>query len=588
MSEERTTGKGGSPPGDSVAQGNASRGGGLDGAYQAQFEGQLEEALDAEARREASDMPVGERLDADDFSEGDVVVFSQVDGGDEFRAEVQEIEYDLDGNVDELLVQGEETHHPVFPTDDGLMTANVAYEVFDSERREIPDVGIDTASYEEVRGALDEWVERGGTSNVTWSEDGAHPISDAAADEALDTIAESLSSAKYDDLAERVTGALSHVGDDVSRAFANVDIHSFEAPRTGMVLEESSFGSLPFASRVAEDTVTHETGHVVLNSYGLSGTDNRLSQDWNGDVPSYDWGYSGQMAPQERYAIDVTEGPTTSYSAEAAYGRDQWEPKVDQQIASATGPDESAFATPPSGSGERSQWWTETVDEGGYLRFDNPVAASSGGDAHRVWRVEDKSTSSLTGSIEYELSSGSGESMTITVDGGRGPFSGSGDITSTSAASGVSSVPGYADSGGEWHIETTDPDAALGGEAPESDEAAMAQLAERANEAWYRQAVLKREYNSDVAADATIGATYSATNAHETVAKLHETMQSPGAASSGLGASSVNTSQVADSLVNYHPELLEAYRQTFEISPSMKQELNDALEESGASFRFDT
>ena len=84
----------------------------------------------------------------------------------------------------------------------------------------------------------------------------------------------------------------------------------------------------------------------------------------------------------------------------------------------------------------------------------------------------------------------------------------------------------------------------------------METLIEEINEAWEEQFT---DWGSK-----TIGDQYSATNAHETMSRLHEHLQSPG----------INYLVMSD-LINDFPELVDAYLDVFEPNETQKEFLSD-------------
>jgi len=132
-----------------------------------------------------------------------------------------------------------------------------------------------------------------------------------------------------------------------------------------------------------------------------------------------------------------------------------------------------------------------------------------------------------------------------------------------------------------WGMFEKDPDEYLGtGPVSDDPQERFDELAVRVNEAWYRQAKLGSEAGKTEGEMATIISSYSSTNAHETMSQINEVMQAD--------RTSYEMDRAARALTQYHPELLEAYRHTFEISnPDMIEALNERLEQADAEFRFE-
>lgn len=101
--------------------------------------------------------------------------------------------------------------------------------------------------------------------------------------------------------------------------------------------------------------------------------------------------------------------------------------------------------------------------------------------------------------------------------------------------------------------------------APETTAEKVENLVLACNRSWYKQAKILEEYaNGNRSAfnvyDQLIGGNYAASNAHETMAKLHETLQSDNS----------HTAQDAKDLPDAHPWLLHAYLALFEPSEKAK------------------
>lgn len=117
----------------------------------------------------------------------------------------------------------------------------------------------------------------------------------------------------------------------------------------------------------------------------------------------------------------------------------------------------------------------------------------------------------------------------------------------------------------DWDEDDTEPETVYGHfegfiEDPETSEEKMENLISAANRAWYRQAKTMEE--SDDAfeqMDYHIGSGYSATNAHETLAQMHQVMQSPKAESFAIGK-----------VCQKYPYLVKAYKDIFNLSDNAK------------------
>jgi len=119
----------------------------------------------------------------------------------------------------------------------------------------------------------------------------------------------------------------------------------------------------------------------------------------------------------------------------------------------------------------------------------------------------------------------------------------------------------------------------LGNEDPsDSPTERIHRVGREANAAWFKMNLLKENTGESDAEEATIGGNYSSTNTHETLARLHEYVQSD--------RSATENQNTADALVKHHPRLLESYRHAFEIPDEMRQEINGALAGTDAEVRL--
>ena len=113
----------------------------------------------------------------------------------------------------------------------------------------------------------------------------------------------------------------------------------------------------------------------------------------------------------------------------------------------------------------------------------------------------------------------------------------------------------------------------------------MRNLGDKVNKAWYRQAAASREHGSRDSSKYSILGGYSAKQAHETMSRVHHVM-TPGGADTGRKVTNEKRAEAAMALVKYHPDLLAAYNEVYDIPVVMKQALNAVLEQEDAGFRF--
>lgn len=122
---------------------------------------------------------------------------------------------------------------------------------------------------------------------------------------------------------------------------------------------------------------------------------------------------------------------------------------------------------------------------------------------------------------------------------------------------------------GEYETPPITEDPALDPEA-ETAEEKIANLAAAANRAWYKQALVSdTEWSDFKKLDSVIGSSYSATNAHETIAQTHEVMQIP------------EEHFEARAVVKEHPTLAWAYCEVFDPSDKVKDRFGEELRDLG-------
>jgi hypothetical protein len=132
----------------------------------------------------------------------------------------------------------------------------------------------------------------------------------------------------------------------------------------------------------------------------------------------------------------------------------------------------------------------------------------------------------------------------------------------------------------DWGSDYPDADEILGSEDLDDDESAFRNLIDNVNKAWYRMSAATRELGQNESADLAMVGGYDAKNAHETLARINEVMRSQ--------ESSLSESTSAmRTLVKYHPGLLEAYRNVYEIPEEESEILNYVLEKENVGFRVD-
>jgi len=130
------------------------------------------------------------------------------------------------------------------------------------------------------------------------------------------------------------------------------------------------------------------------------------------------------------------------------------------------------------------------------------------------------------------------------------------------------------------NITADDADDELGERDPSGPRERRDQFARAVNAAWYRQAKAASEIGEDQAAPLALRDGYSAKQGHETISRVHELHRQD-------DISEGERIELAETLVSYHPELLDAYSNLYEMDDDMKDIYNRVLERKDQDFRFD-
>ena len=332
--------------------------------------------------------------------------------------------------------------------------------------------------------------------------------------------------------------------------------------------------SISVSERAPVDTTRHEFGHAIVSAFGYdyrSGRDiqqsehsdvkynhrpTNLSHDY--DVlkdPLYrtirfDFSEDSKFFEPEDYMLQKRiEGET-----ELPQGYASWKEAVEEEVH---GESDIAQREYESAEDMSPKEVFESVDKGDIVRFQHEDETF-----HLIAQAKEDLPQEDRRDYEF-VHPGDGSQWNFTTSDGELQFS-------------DHMVTGYDDSyaeedGDSRHVgdplenwEGFEPN-------PETSEEKMDNLVSAVNRAWYKQAKMMEnepeDYDSNVY---TIGSQYSATNAHETMAKAHEVLQ--------------NGDQLAASqLVEEHPYLVAAYVELFEPHMYARKAIarTDASEEYG-------
>jgi hypothetical protein len=324
-----------------------------------------------------------------------------------------------------------------------------------------------------------------------------------------------------------------------------------------------------------DNTIVHELGHVVGDVYGFQGGSNDMDGKTH-PMPDFAWNSPNYDVPQ-KYGLktppwsDDFEDANSLYE-QPSYKLDEWKDDVDAEVG--TGLDGRNFSGVESNS-------DVPLQEGAMIRLNREPSRGE----PKNWRIAntEENPPEYPSEVKVTLEDRSGRQ----VDGFVDP-----DRTMTGRIGWTEESPfiSYTDITGKrngtpdnWREDPADADDWLGTMDPEDHEDAVRNLGEYVNKAWYRQAAASREHgaNRETRKKYAIDSGYSAKQAHETWSRIHEVMRP---------TSDLSNDEMADSaytLVTRHPDLLEAYRNVYDIPASMKVALNTVLEQEGRDFRFD-
>lgn len=416
-----------------------------------------------------------------------------------------------------------------------------------------------------IRSILDDVLPNGGDS-PDGNSDGN--LDRDTFDAVKDTIAQQLARSNNKEHAEKVAARLTSVGQR-DRAHAVEDI-SYFGPNTAYFSVDNDED---------EDVVIHELGHAVGDIYGLKGGSN----DMDGQtypMPDFAWNSPDYDVPQ-KYGMKEPQWsddfePETNIRAQPSFNLDDWKDEVDAQVG--TGLDGRNFTSADDVNDIPRQ-------EGAMVRLEDEPAYGDG----KIWRITELGEQEdFMGEKRQEvtLESKDGKTASGLLENKFDDPAISWDSDSPYRTS--TRIDGKRnESPDNWREDPPDPDEWLGSEDIADADEAMRNLGDKVNKAWYRQAAASREQGTREASDYSLLGGYSAKQAHETMSRVHHAM-TPGGADTGRKIDNEKRAEAAMALVKYHPDLLEAYRNVYDIPVAMEQALNAVLEQEGADFRFDT
>lgn len=529
----------------------------------------------AELRRGVDTVETGDEIVPESVEPGDVV---QVGTGRLSKyVEVEEV----DTSFNSPILRGTDASgsEVAAPTDGKA--------VLEADRVETPDFNLDWSDDLDSRAdttltAIEESVPTGtdapldyGTIPLPEGGEGFDGVDSAEQwlDEVRPQLAEGLAAARDAEVAERTLEHWGQLGDHGSAAADGSGNTRNFSGRTRVAGDDRHAIKL---ATLNEATAKHEVAHNLFKSFQLQGQSNDVAHDYKGDIPDFDL-TSDPDAPDDidQYTLSPPdETPLETDDIGRSFGRGEWESRVRNEVSS----DLSAnrFSTPD----DFESWATEDAEAGDMLRFEEYPLQTFDEDGPQNYRIAETLGADdvdVVGARRgFELEGPGGESFRVGVR--RGGEIRSEDIHETSGFLPEVRKKRNGTPDG-WGQETPELDEVLGNDDPsDSPEERIHRVGREANAAWFKMNLIKQNEGESVAEEAVIGNNYSATNTHETLARLHEYMQA--------NVSPTTRQNTAVALVKHHPRLLESYRHAFEISDEMKGDINSALAGTDAEVRL--
>lgn len=405
-----------------------------------------------------------------------------------------------------------------------------------------------------IRGALDDVLPQGDDA-PDGNKDG--PIDDSDFDDAKDETAQVLAQSADKEHVETVLSRFTSISDDLSRAHAVSNVKG-PAPTAYTAVK----------SNMSRDTVAHELGHIVGDTYeyvgGLNDKDGETYPITN---------FSSQDDLLGDYGLKARPGmdqyrDTSVKANRDGFGEDMWADEVDEQVG--TGLDGRNFTkiTDPN-----------NLDDAEMLYLKDPPAHQEGR-ALDIVEVRNENPG-MERNLTLEDKDGNQHEARATATSGGVRVRWSND---ESDYWGSNSVQGTRKSGppDNWKPTDPDPEEILTREPPRdgSTQDRMDELANQVNKAWYRQARAGQEMTDNEAAAYTIMNGYSSKQAHETMSRIHQVMRPGQADDKVLNA--------AETLVTKHPGLLQAYRGVYDLPDKHVMAINEVLDRKGIDVSLDT
>lgn len=525
----------------------------------------------ADVREQFDTIELGDRLEPGDFEEGDTVARDFSRRSEQY--EVLEVEDDPLGD--------EEYRIRVKNISDGSERTFYWYddadprrdpELFETTRVENPPVEFEEWDDETVTGRKDQaealiekFVVLGEYENG-FKDGNPLPEDQERREEWVDKNVENtafgIASVEDQEVAEKSIATLAQMGDEGARSYAG------RSSVAGKIRGYIKLGG------TIEDTAVHEAAHHIFNAHGLNGAVGSSGIDYRGEVPDRD---DIETALADGGITEAYSGYSTDL--EDIAGVDEFKERIENEV----GPDLDGrnFAKPPEpddfGTGSWGAW-AKDADPGAMVRFEEYPLQEFDEDGPQNYQVVDAFPGDEVDVV--------GAKRGFTLEGPNGETFDVGVRSDEIKPDSIHETNGFLpDAQGKrestpdgWGMTYPDPDDALDEDPAETPQERLNRVAERANAAYYKQNLAYDRHGETVSDETHIQNPYSAVTTHETIARLHETMQG--------SPTEKEQKIVAKALVKHHPGLLAAYRDAFDIPQIMKMRINDELEDRGAETRL--
>jgi hypothetical protein len=356
------------------------------------------------------------------------------------------------------------------------------------------------------------------------TEDNGAPITDELADDIYKAVGGVLSRTNDQELAREYARRTGYIGDKSQK----------KASYNGPVSLQPGDGQRMVMAGDDKETIRHEMGHGIAQSFGFNKQD--TSHAWDRNY----WPEDGSD-PDELQSLLVGRDNVD------AVGFNEWQAEVDEEILG------------PSFRGPQAD--LENMAAGDLLKFEDSPSIFTDSE---VWEITGVSEG-VSGGVDYEIRDKTGFTDTVKIRGGEA----FGDEVENTLKG--FSDPGRAEAGED--TEFTGRPVEQIEEAQErvselSAEEKVREYVSQANRAFYKMHQASDKVGKRAREQHTIKDAYSSTNAHEAISQMNEVMQTD---------IDHVAREAAQKLSSHHPQLLGTYMAMFDPSPTMRDKLNEEV-----------